>query len=776
MSLVKSKSALPVDAILPDIIASLKRSSNLVIEAPPGAGKTTRVPPALLDLVSGEVVVLEPRRIAARLAARRVSWELDEELGETVGYQVRFEQATSARTRLRFITDGILARRFHSDPNLKGVDAVVLDEFHERHLESDLVLALLKRLQSLRPELQIIVMSATLDSGPVAEYLGGCPILRSEGRQFELSVRHLPYSPDSLDLQVRRAVELLWGEKQLGHILIFLPGTSEIRRAMRECGGLAREAGMLMLPLHGDLSPAEQHRAVSPTEQQKLIFATNVAESSVTVEGVAAVIDSGLARRATYSLWSGLPTLQVARVSKASAAQRAGRAARTGPGRVIRLYPVEDYLQRAEYDAPEILRSDLSQLCLDLRALKIEDVSAIDWLDSPPAQAIQIAEDLLDRLGATEEMAKRMCCYPLPPRLARIVVEAMERGVGEDGCVVAAMLESGVRIEKSDLLEAMDAELDARTRKHVEQIRRIARPTKQAHKDDDALLMSVLTGYPDRVARLRSGNQVLLSTGVSAEIAGELPQYEFMVALDAEDRKEKPMPLIRLTARIDPEWLIELFPEHVREISTVTWNRMTERVEAVNSIVYDDLTIQESRGTAPVQAAAELLVSRALEVGIEKIVDRNSLDAFLMRVEFAGLEVPDVAKELRKLCTGLQSFAELKSVAQDLPTTLEGKIGLQRLNELAPAQIRLKNGRQTKVHYERGKQPWIASRLQDFFGMHETPRIGLQRMPVVVQLLAPNHRPVQTTTDLAGFWERLYPEVRRELMRRYPKHAWPERP
>ena len=773
---MRNKSPLPVDAILPDILDSLKRCANLVIEAPPGAGKTTRIPPALLDMVSGDVVVLEPRRIAARLAARRVAWELGEELGETVGYQVRFEQATSVRTRLRFVTDGILARRFHSDPSLKGVDAVVLDEFHERHLESDLVLALLKRLQRDRPDLLIIVMSATLDSGPVARYLGGCPILRSEGRQFELSVSHLPYSQDSLDVQVRRAVELLITEGQLGHVLIFLPGAAEIRRAMRECAGAAKGADLLMLPLHGDLSPGEQDRAVSPSSQRKVIFATNVAESSVTVDGVSAVIDSGLARRATYSQWTGLPTLQVARVSKASAAQRAGRAGRTGPGRVIRLYPVEDYLQRAEHDAPEILRSDLSQLCLDLRAMGIEDANGIDWLDAPPTPAIQMAEELLDRLGATEATAKRLCRYPLTPRLARIVVEATERGVGEDGCVVAAMLESGERIEKSDLLEAMDARRDPRTQKHVEQIKRIARPARQTHRDDDALLMSVLTGFPDRVARLRLGNQVLLSTGNSAEIAGEFPQYEFMVALDAEDRKEKPLPVIRLAARIEPEWLIELFPGRVREESTVIWNRATERVEAVNSLLYDNLTIQESRGNAPAEEAAELLASKAVEAGIEKFVDRVSLDALMMRVEFAGLELPNVEQAIRELCAGLQSFTELKNMAVDLPRTLERKIGTQRLDELAPAQIRLKNGRQTKVHYEYGKQPWIASRLQDFFGMHETPRIGLQKTPVVVQLLAPNHRPVQTTTDLAGFWERLYPKIRRELMRRYPKHAWPERP
>ena len=295
------KSALPVDAILPAIIDSLNRQPNLVIEAPPGAGKTTRVPPALLGIVTGEVVVLEPRRIAARLAARRVAWEIGEQLGKTVGYQVRFEEAVGPRTRLRFITEGILTRRLLSDPYLKGVAAVVLDEFHERHIESDLALALLKRLQRTRPDLRIVVMSATLEADPVAQYLGVCPIVRSEGTLFELSIKHLPYSPAPLEAQVRDAVELLIHEQHSGDILVFLPGAAEIRRAMRECEAVARRAGLLVLPLHGSLPPKEQDRAVSPGAQRKLILATNVAESSVTVEGVTAVIDSGLARFAAYS-------------------------------------------------------------------------------------------------------------------------------------------------------------------------------------------------------------------------------------------------------------------------------------------------------------------------------------------------------------------------------------------------------------------------------------------------------------------------------------------
>jgi ATP-dependent helicase HrpB len=770
-----------VDAILPEILDSLRQHANLVIVAAPGAGKTTRVPPALLEVVSGDVVVLEPRRIAARLAARRVAWERGETVGESVGYQIRFEEAVGPRTRLRFVTEGVLTRRLLSDPLLKGVDAVVLDEFHERHLESDLALALLKRLQRTRPELRIVVMSATLEAEPVSKFLGGCPVLRSTGTLFDLSIQHLPYSPEPLEAQVKNAVELLVAQEHPGDILTFLPGAVEIRRAMRACEAVARRAGLLVLPLHGSLPPKEQDRALSPASQRKLILATNVAESSVTVEGVTAVIDSGLARFASYSPWSGLPTLHVGRVSKASAKQRAGRAARTAPGRVLRLYTEEDYSRRAEQDAPEILRSDLSQLCLALRAMGLEHVGNVEWLDVPTEAAVQRAESLLDRLGASGDMARKLARYPLPPRLGRILVEALERGVGEDGCVAVALLGSGVRVGKNDLLPAMDIEPDRQLTQHIAQLRRIARivgaKSRQRERGDDALLMSVLAGFPDRVARRRAGSQVLLSAGGSAELAGEVPRYEFMAAVDAEDRKEKPLPLIRMTARIEPEWLIDLFPDRVKERSDVVWNHAAERVDAVSELRYDELVIQESRGAVPdAEMAADLLSKKALEAGVELFVDTDALAELTERVEFAGLAMPDVPEVVRELCSGLRNFAELKKAAEDLVPMLERKMGSRKLQEIAPTSIRLQKGRQTRIHYERGKAPWIASRLQDFFGMHETPRIGPHRTPLVVHLLAPNQRAVQTTTDLAGFWERLYPEVRRELMRRYPRHAWPERP
>jgi ATP-dependent helicase HrpB len=772
---------LPVDDLLPAIRESLGHSPNLVIEAPPGAGKTTRVPPALLDLVRGQVLVLEPRRLAARLAARRVASELGEKPGETVGYQVRFEEVAGARTRLRFLTEGILTRRLISDPLLAGVDAVVLDEFHERHLETDLALALLRRLQrTRRPDLMIVVMSATLDAAPIAAYLDGCPILRSEGRLFDLTVAYQPYSALPIEKQLAAALGTLIAQAPSGDVLAFLPGAAEIRRAERECRPLASRCNLLLLPLYGDLSPAEQDRAVSPAEQRKVILSTNVAESSITVDGVTAVIDSGLARMASDSPWSGLPTLEVARISKASATQRAGRAARTAPGRVIRLYTLDDYQRRREQDPPEILRRELSELCLTLRAMGMHDPFELEWLDAPPAPAVTRAEDLLERLGATGERARTMARYPLHPRLARLVMDAADRGAGEEGCRAAAVLSSGARAPSCDLMSLIDVSFDPITQRHFEQIRRIVRPAKPGKHDPHALALAILTAFPDRVTRRRKDNQLLLASGGSAVLACDA-RAEFLVAVDIENRSENALPLVRLYCAIEPGWLLDLFADRVKERAGVEWTRAAERVDAVSALLYENLVIHETRSGAPdLPQAAAMLADRAIEAGIERFVDREELEQFLARVAFASEHASvtplDIEEAFRQLCHRLKSFAELKSAGVSLIPTLEQRIGARLLNEIAPSRIRLPNGRQTKVNYEAGKPPWIASRLQDFFGMRETPRIANGKVALVVHLLAPNKRPVQTTTDLSGFWQRLYPQVRRELGRRYPKHAWPEDP
>jgi ATP-dependent helicase HrpB len=787
---------LPIDPLLPSIVEHLRSAPNVVIEAPPGAGKTTRVPAALLDAMAGEVLVLEPRRIAARMAARFVAAQRGERAGETVGYQVRFEEVAGPRTRLRFLTEGVLTRRLLSDPMLRRISCVVLDEFHERHLEGDLALALLRRLQQTsRPDLRLVVMSATLDAGPIAAYLGGARVMRSEGRQYPLEIEYTPHSAVPLEAQVAAALErLAGGPGPGGHVLVFLPGAAEIRRAQAACSAPARRRGWRILPLHGDQPAEEQDLAVAPAAEPKIILATNVAESSITIKGVAAVIDSGLVRVAGHSPWNGLPTLQVARTSQASANQRAGRAGRTGPGRVVRLYPLEDFVRRPAHETPEIARADLAPAALLLHAMGTS-FSDLEWLDAPPPASVEQATNLLTKLGAFGPAGKEMVRYPLHPRLARLIVEASRRGVAEDGCTVAALLSAGERLPaearhatRSDLLALMESRWEPRTEQIVRQMRRIVNPPRQKQRDEDALLISVLAAFPDRVARRRQANELLLAEGGSAELAASstVTTAPFLVTVDAEDRSDRKLPLVRLASAIEPEWLLDLLPERVRDVSRVEWNRSAARVEQFEALMFGQIAIQESRASSDSEAAARLLAEKAMEAGIERFADAEELAAFEARMQFAAQhgeasELPRPADALRELAAGLKSFAELETAARDggLIRAMERRMGpgLRRaIEEAAPERIRLPSGRQVRVHYEANQPPWIASRLQDFFGMRQTPTVARGAVPVVVRLLAPNQRPVQMTTDLAGFWQRLYPQVRKELARRYPKHKWPEDP
>jgi ATP-dependent helicase HrpB len=784
---------LHIDALIPAILDHLLQAPNLVIQAAPGAGKTTRVPPALLPRVAGEVWVLEPRRLAARMAARRVASELGERVGETVGYQVRFEEIAGPKTRLRFMTEGVLTRKLASDRTLRNVAAVFLDEFHERNLDGDLALALLRRLQrARRPDLRLIVMSATMDSAPVARFLGDCPVLRSEGREFELRISYRPHST------VAVALEELLAEGLDGDVLVFLPGAAEIRRAAAACGPLAQKHGMLVAPLHGDLSPEEQDRAVLPSRQRKLILSTNVAETSITIEGVTAVIDSGLARMAVDSPWTGLPSLNIGRISQASAAQRAGRAGRVRAGRVIRLYPAEDFHRRPEHSAPEITRRELSQMCLDLRAMEVRELL---WLDPPPAAAFEAAEELLRRLraldasGALTETGAAMARYPLHPRLARLAIEAARRGAQRDGRALAALLSAGARVRPtaarsgpSDLLLLLESEWDAQTRRIFQQLGGAG--GSAGGSGVESLLMAILTAFPDRVAKRRQADELLLASGGSARLSpSSVVREELLVAVDIEERREQGLPLVRLASAIEPEWLLDLYPDHLKERATLEWNRSAERVEATEALVYGALVLEESRGATPdPEQAAQLLSERATEAGIARFADADEIGEFVARVQFASehaslpaLTQADVEDALASLCIGLKSFQELASSAGSggLLRALERRLpaGASRtLDEVAPAGLQLPSGRRLKLHYKQGQPPWGASRLQDFFGLKETPRVARGQVPIVAHLLAPNQRPVQMTSDLGGFWQRLYPQVRRELSRRYPRHKWPENP
>ncbi len=445
--------------------------------------------------------------------------------------------------------------------------------------------------------------------------------------------------------------------------------------------------------------------------------------------------------------------MHVQRISQASATQRAGRAGRTAPGRVIRLYTAEDFHRRPTADTPEVLRRELSQVVLQLRTMNVE---RLEWLDAPPEAALTAATVLLDRLQATAEMAE----LPLPPRLAKLVIEAVSRGIPSRGCAAAAVLSTGER-GSSDLLSLMEAEWQPQTRRVFDQLWQ-KMPGRDRTAEDSAILQSVLAAFPDRIARHTRDGTLLLSSGGSARMPD--CRYEFLVALDVEERRDRGVPLVRLAAAIEPEWLLD----RATERTDYEWNRTAERVERVAALMYDQLVIEKTRApAADAEEASVLLASKALEADIGRFVDREELEQLEARAAFAGIEI-DARKALAALCRGRSSFAELAEAR------LLDSLRPPGVDRLAPERLTLPGGRQVKVHYEPGKPPWIESRLQDFFGVRETPRIGSRA--VVVHLLAPNRRPVQVTSDLAGFWERLYPQVRRELSRRYPKHKWPENP
>ncbi len=833
---------LPIDAVIGDIVASLRKTRRLVLEAPPGAGKTTRVPRAMFDAKmagDGEIVVLEPRRLAARMAARRVAEEMGEEVGKTVGYQVRFEDVSSAETRIRFVTEGVLTRRLLSDPNLRGVSAVVLDEFHERHLHGDVALALVRTLQqTTRPDLYIVVMSATLATEPIATFLDA-PIVRSEGMMHPVALEYLPAADDrALASQVYSALRTLLVDELDGDVLVFLPGASEIRKGLELCEKLADSHNLLLVPLHGDLSPQEQDRAVRRADRRKVIFSTNVAESSVTIDGIAAVIDSGVANVASHSPWSGVSTLRVEPVSRASATQRAGRAGRTRAGRCLRLYTKANFEARPDHDIAEIRRADVTQTVLELRAASLATVA---WFEAPNDAAVRSAEALLERLGALSKGAitaigKRMLRFAVAPRLARMIVEAEARGVADDGCTMAALVgEKDIRqssrarfgearsgegrfgkathgaTERSDLVALLDLFRDAEERRFssdamrslglsatatmsVERARKqlvrackrdAASPVGEANYER-ALLMSVLAGYPDRVAkRLRPGGSALaMSGGGSAELSesSAVRDAQWMVAVDAEEWRGKFS--VRIASAIEPEWLIDLFADEIVESSEARWNAAAERVDATSRMLYDGLVIDESPlNSADSEKVKQVLFEAALQAGAGAFAADGAIERLLARAAFIAsvdrtLTAPteaDVREALASLCEGERTFAALRS--KSLVNELRFRMGAAmnaRLDAWAPEKVDLPSGKSARVEYEIGKSPWVESHLQDFFGTATTPKVADGRVALVVHLWAPNRRAVQVTSDLAGFWERHYAAVRKELMRKYPRHFWPE--
>jgi ATP-dependent helicase HrpB len=829
--------ALPIDDALPRIVESLRGTRNLVLRAPPGAGKTTRVPPAVLDVVPAgqRVVMLEPRRVAARAAARRIALERGASLGGEVGYQIRYEDRTSRDTRIVVVTEGLLTRRLVSDPMLEDAGAVLLDEFHERSLHADLALAFLREIQeTVRPDLKIVVMSATLETGPVAAFLDA-PVIEVEGRAHPVDIRWLDAPDDRPPLQrvpgaVRRALA-----EGAGDLLVFLPGAPEIRRTMAKLEeSLAGEVDVV--PLYGDLSAEDQDRALQPGARRKVILATNIAETSLTIEGVTTVIDAGLAKVLRHDPARGMDRLDLVRISRASATQRAGRAGRTGPGRAFRLWTRTEDTGLAAADVPEIARVDLAPAVLELLGFAARDPAEFRWFEPPPASSLERAVGLLRSLGALDSggwqltaLGKRMRAFPLHPRLSACLVAAHARGVLEEGALATALcaerdiLRRGrasggrARFGASDVLaraalfeelerarfdwdraDALGADAEAarsvaRARDRLTDMgRRILgkSPAPREHIEE-AVRRALLAGFSDRVARRRvaGGDRVVLVGGRGARVAPEsvVAGAELMIAIEVEDTQapqrglDAPAgteSLVRQASAIEEDWL------ETEESLVVRFDSSRSAVECVRERRYRDLVLSSKPAEADAERVAETLADAAARDPERALPLSGDAEALLARIAFARRARPDaalpdltgqgLARVLKTLCYGCRSFADLKRA--DLTAAIRGDLGHARMTELdrlAPAHLTVPSGSAIKLRYE-ADGPVLSVRLQECFGLQDTPRVA--GVAVKLELLGPNFRPVQITQDLASFWDRTYPEVRKDMRARYPKHSWPENP
>ncbi len=832
--------ALPIDAVLPRITGALADSQGLVLRAPTGAGKTTRVPPALLDAGCGggrSIVVLEPRRIAARAAARRMATERGCKLGEEVGYQVRFDRRASSATRLLVVTEGIFVQMLQRDPFLEEVGCVVFDEFHERNLGSDLALAMTRRVQlEARDDLALIVMSATLEPQPIATFLGGCPAIESAGRLYPVELRYLEKADprpleDLTAATVKRAVDATEGD-----VLAFLPGVGEIRRTADRLQAWARQQGLRLATLYGDL-PAEQQDAIlRPGSRRKIVLAPNVAETSITIDGITAVVDSGLAREMRFDPSHGLDRLELTRISRASADQRTGRAGRQGPGVCWRLWTAHDDRSLAAETTPEIRRVDLAATTLQLLSWGENDLQHFAWFEAPEPAALERARTLLDDLGATDrqtttELGRAMAKLPVHPRLARLLIAGKRHGEARRTARCAALLSEREIVHRpagqrsvarvtgpSDLLDRLEAlerfessgygetalgPVHAGRARHVlrvaQQLEKLAarvRAPKTAAISgtdrDEALLRALLAAYPDRVARRRDAKSqrgvMVGGRGVRLAETSCVRDGELFLCLDLDSRGREA--LVRQASRIDADWLL---PEQLEGVTEAVFDEQRERVIGRWRLRYRDLVLrEEDRDPRDADGGSEeierLLVAHAAEQLDRALqLDNPAVASFLARIRSLAewrpeLDLPaftpqDLVALLPHLATGKRSFAELRRAP--LLDILQGSLDFEQLRTLdrqAPERLDVPSGSRVRLQYEPGQAPVLAVRIQELFGLRQTPAVAGGRVPVLLHLLAPNMRPQQVTRDLASFWRNTYPEVRRELKARYPRHAWPEDP
>ncbi|TCZ73428.1 ATP-dependent helicase HrpB [Paenibacillus albiflavus] len=820
--------ALPVDEILDHLKETLHAHQNAVLAAPPGAGKTTRIPLAIMNepwLGGKRILMLEPRRLAARTAARYMAAAIGEQVGQTVGYRVKQDTRVSAKTRIEVITEGVLTRMLQADPSLEDVGIVILDEFHERSLHADLGLALCLQSQAvLREDLRLLIMSATLDMTAIAALLHDAPIIQSEGRAFPVETRYLPSPVEGrMEAAVVRVIREAMAAEE-GDMLVFLPGIAEIRRVQVLFSERPFEEAVRIAPLHSSLSQEAQDAAISPAKQgeRKIVLTTSIAETSLTVQGVRIVVDSGLMRVSSFSPRTGMSRLETVRVTQASADQRQGRAGRTEAGVCYRLWTEQENRQLAPHTTPEIREADLTALALELAAWGVHDPAELQWLDLPPKAAYTQACALLRELGALHANGaitphgRRMAELALHPRLGHMLLKAASLGLGALACELAALLS-----ERSFLRGDASAEVDLRLR--VEALRRssgaavsgsrdyavaqriaaeasqlqrmlgIAEPDDRDHHDLSACGLLLALAYPDRIAQLRTTGRFLLSSGRGAMIAQLQPlsNAPYLVAAELDDQGADSR--IYLAAPCDLTDLMQLAEDGlaVCDQEMITWDDISQAVRTRKQLRLGALVLKDGPLADPdPESILHALIEGITHLGLQTLPWSKAASQLRRRIQFMHQLEPELWPDMSDQALldsaidwlgphlyGIRSIQELKSV--QMSAILESMLSWEQkreLDEFAPTHLVVPSGSRIPIDYSDVSAPVLAVRLQEMFGLERTPTIGRGRIPLTIHLLSPAHRPVQVTQDLTSFWTNTYYEVRKDLKGRYPKHYWPDNP
>ena len=802
---------LPIDAVLDDLSRTLEAHNAAVLVAPPGAGKTTRVPLALLDAPwakDKKIIVLEPRRIAARASADRMAKSLGERTGETVGYRVRFGSKISRATRIEVVTEGIFTRQILDDPELSGVAAILFDEFHERSLDADMGLALARDAQTgLREDLRILVMSATLDGARVARLLGHAPVVESEGRAFPVETRYLGRKADApVERQMADAIASAL-RADSGSVLAFLPGAAEIRRTQNFLSERVQDASIEIVPLFGALDAAVQDRAIAPAPKgmRKVVLATSIAETSLTIEGVRIVVDSGLARVPRYEPDIGLTRLETVRASRAAVDQRRGRAGRTEPGVCYRLWDEPQTSSLAPYTQPEILSADLSSLVLDLAQWGVSDPAALSFLDPPPQPAWKEAKSLLTELNALDgdgritAEGKSLRALALPPRLARMIVDSHRAGAGEAAAEIAAIItERGLGGDSVDLEHRRDQfrrDRSPRAASARDLARRwasqVAASEKAGRQDDLSTGLMLAYAFPDRLARNRGNGSFVLANGRGAAVEQTSSLARAPYIAIGEMTGTAASGRILLAAQITENEIERHFAEHIATVDEISFDRGAMALRARRKRALHAITLSEATLTvSPSEHTARILADGLIAAGLDRLPWSKAARQWRDRVMFLrraeGDSWPDlsddglIARRDDWLVPALYDKIALKDISPgDLSDALMALLPWEmraRLDREAPTHFEAPTGSVLAIDYEAEQGPTIAVRLQELFGLNTHPSIAAGKVPLVLELLSPAQRPVQVTRDLPGFWRGSYAAVRSDLRGRYPRHPWPDDP